>query len=210
MKREYRANPEIELRQEPGQPVKIRGYAAVFNQLSEEIMFFRERVLPGAFSKSIKNDVRALSGHDSRQVLGRTTNKTLTLEEDDHGLRVEIIPPNTTAGHDVVESIKRGDIDQMSFGFQVVSDRWDKENGLDIRELLEVNLFEVSIVAFPAYKQTSVSVRSLWPDGMPEQIEKLGLSITTAPVPPIPPTKPSAARQLVDQLDQKYGIKKQS
>jgi HK97 family phage prohead protease len=211
MKREYRANPELELRQEPGEPLKIRGYAAVFNQLSEQIMFFRERILPGAFTKSLKNDVRALNGHAPTQILGRTKSGTLNLREDDHGLFVEILPPNTSLGHDVVESIKRGDLDQMSFGFRVVTDQWKTENKEEIRELVEVDLFDVSVVAFPAYTQTSVAVRSLWPDGIPEQIEQLkkpDLQIAVEAL-KIPPAS-SQARRLVEELENKYGLTKKS
>lgn len=205
MKREYRANLGLELRQDLGEPLKIRGYAAVFNQLSEELMWFRERIIPGAFKNSLKNDVRALVSHDSSRILGRTKSGTLTLREDEHGLYTEITPPNTTLGHDTVESIKRGDLDQMSFGFNVVNARWAVEDGKDIRELLEVDLFDVSVVAFPAYPQTEVSVRSLWPDGIPEEIEN-------AKKPMIIPVsvnhQPSSARMRLQALEKTFGIKK--
>jgi HK97 family phage prohead protease len=173
VKREYRATRELELRQEPGEPLKIRGYAAVFNQLSEPLFGFRERILPGAFKKTVDADVRALVGHDPSQIIGRTKSGTLTLREDQHGLYTEIDPPNTQLGRDTVESIKRGDLDQMSFGFQVVKDEWKREERELVRELVEVDLFDVSVVAFPAYTQTEVSVRSMWPDGIPEEVEKL-------------------------------------
>jgi HK97 family phage prohead protease len=153
--------------------MKIRGYAAVFNELSEPLFGFRELILPGAFKKSLKADVRALLGHDPSQILGRTKSGTLRLREDDHGLYTEIDPPNTQLGRDTIESIKRGDLDQMSFGFQVVKDEWKHEDRELIRELVEVDLFDVSVVAFPAYTQTEVSVRSLWPDGMPADVAKL-------------------------------------
>lgn len=202
MKREYRANADIELRQEPGDPLpKIRGYAAVFNVLSEPIFGFRERILPGAFKKSLKNDVRALVDHDSSQIIGRTKPKTLTLREDDKGLYVEITPPDTTLGRDTVESIKRGDLDQMSFGFRTIEDVWKTEGGNPVRELIEVDLFDVSVVAFPAYPQTSVDVRSFWPDGMPEEIEKRQSE-------PLKPPEPSAARKRMDELNKEFGIDK--
>lgn len=171
--REYRVHAGLELRQEPDTPLKLRGYAAIFNELSEELDWgFRERILPGAFKTSLIKDVKALVGHDSKQIIGRTTNKTLALEEKDKGLYVEITPPDTTIGRDLVETVKRGDLDQMSIGFMVVTQRWAKEDKKEIRELVEVDLFEVSVVAFPAYPQTSVAVRSLWPDGVPEEIEQ--------------------------------------
>ena len=144
-----------------GEPV-IGGYAAVFDSLSEEMFGFRERVLPGAFTNTLKGkpDVRALIDHDSSKILGRTTAGTLTIKEDDRGLAVRITPPDTTAGVDVLKSIRRGDIDQMSFAFQTVTDQWHTEDGEEIRELVEVRLFDVSVVTFPAYPDTSVSVRS--------------------------------------------------
>src|SRR4030095_5415152 len=98
MKREYRANPGLELRQDLGESLKIRGYAAVFNQLSEALEGFREIILPGAFKKSLKADVRALVGHDDTQIIGRTKSGTLTLREDDHRLYIEINPPHTQHG----------------------------------------------------------------------------------------------------------------
>jgi HK97 family phage prohead protease len=156
---EYRAGPQLEIREGLGEPPKIKGYAAIFNVLSQPLPF-RERILPGAFRNSLTNDVRALVGHVSSQIIGRKKNKTLELREDTKGLYVEIEPPNTTLGHDTVESIKRGDLDQMSFGFVTISDQWKNENTQIVRELIEVDLLEVSVVAFPAYTQTSVSVRS--------------------------------------------------
>ena len=140
----------------------IVGYAAVFDSLSEDLGGFRERVLPGAFTETLKGnpDVRALVDHDSSKILGRTTAGTLTLKEDDRGLAVRINPANTTAGIDILKSIKRGDVDQMSFAFQTVTDRWHTEDDEEIRELVEVRLFDTSIVTYPAYEATSVSIRS--------------------------------------------------
>jgi len=140
---------------------KIAGYAAVFNKLSQDLGGFRELIKPGAFAKTIQNaDVRALWNHDPNYVLGRTKSGTLKLEEDETGLYIEIDPPDTQWARDLMESIRRGDVDQMSFGFRTVADSWRTENGETIRELLEVELFDVSPVTFPAYPQTSVGVRS--------------------------------------------------
>ena len=145
---------------------RIEGYAAVFDVLSEDLGGFRELIKPGAFTKTIReSDVRALFNHDVNLILGRSKpggNKpaTLTLEEDSHGLSIGIDPPDTQTGRDLIESIRRGDVDQMSFGFEKMKDRWLKEARAQIRELLEVRLFDVSPVTFPAYLQTSVDVRS--------------------------------------------------
>jgi hypothetical protein len=125
----------------------IEGYAAVFNQWSEELGVwypFREKVLPGAFTDTIKtDDIRALYNHDVNYVLGRNKAGTLFLEEDDTGLKVRILPPDTQWAKDLLVSIERGDISQMSFGFTVISDRWGTEEGTDVRELLKERVRKV-------------------------------------------------------------------
>ena len=150
---------------EPGVEPAIEGYASVFDSWSEELggnSPFRERVVKGAFEETIQNDdIRALFNHDPNYVLGRNKAGTLTLEEDEKGLKVRIIPPNTTWAKDLLVSIKRGDITQMSFGFTVILDRWSYEDNIDVRELLKVKLYDVSPVTFPAYAQTECGVRSL-------------------------------------------------
>lgn len=148
----------------------IRGYAAVFDSESQPLMemggqTFVERVAPGAFASSIDGgDVRALWNHDPNYVLGRTTAETLRLGEDEHGLAVDILPPDTSWARDLMVSMKRGDVNQMSFGFQVVRDQWETEKAdgqvRNVRTLLEVRLYDVSPVTFPAYTATSVGVRS--------------------------------------------------
>ena len=143
----------------------IEGYASVFDSWSEELggnTPFRERVVKGCFEETIqKDDIRALFNHDPNYVLGRNRAGTLSLEEDEKGLRVRIIPPKTTWANDLLVSIKRGDITQMSFGFTVILDRWSYEDNSDIRELLKVKLFDVSPVTFPAYTQTECGIRSM-------------------------------------------------
>jgi len=143
----------------------IDGYASVFDSWSEELggnQPFRERVVKGAFEQTIQeDDIRALFNHDPNYVLGRNKSGTLTLEEDDKGLHVKIKPPNTQWAKDLLVSIKRGDITQMSFGFTVILDRWNYEDGTDVRELLKVKLYDVSPVTFPAYTQTECGIRSL-------------------------------------------------
>lgn len=160
---EHRSFPfgSIEVRVDDDQP-RIVGHAAVFNTLSEDLGFYREKIAPGAFSKTIREaDVRALWNHDPNFVLGRTKSRTLKLSEDDKGLAVEIIPPNTQWARDLMESMRRGDVDQMSFGFQVVKEEWGGEADTPIRVLKEVRLFDVSVVTFPAYPATDAQVRSL-------------------------------------------------
>lgn len=149
----------LRVEQRAGGGALLVGYAAVFESLSVEMWGFREKIAPGAFTASLGDDVRALWNHDTGIVLGRTKNSTLRLAEDKTGLLVEIEPPASAASY--VESIERGDVDQMSFGFRTLEHQWDEdENGVLIRTLLKVKLYEVSPVSFPAYPATSVGVRS--------------------------------------------------
>jgi HK97 family phage prohead protease len=143
----------------------IRGYAAVFNEWADIIPgVFRERIAPGAFRKTIREaDVRALVNHDPNYVLGRNRAGTLQLREDKHGLAVEIVPPDAQWARDLMVSMKRGDISQMSFGFRPV--KWTEEPAEDPGKPLEVTLqearlFDVSVVTFPAYPQTEAWARS--------------------------------------------------
>jgi len=148
---------------EDGKAPVITGYAAVFGQMSEDLGGFRESIAHGAFAKTIKeSDVRALWNHDANYPLGRNKAGTLRLKEDKKGLAIEIDPPKTQWAADLMESIRRGDVDQMSFGFQTIKDKWESEDKSNVtRELQEVRLFDVSPVTFPAYPQTTVAVRAL-------------------------------------------------
>ena len=140
------------------------GYAAVFNSDSEPLPF-TERILPGAFGKSLRNrkrDIRLYVNHNSDMVLASKRSGTLRLDEDERGLRVEADLPNTTAGNDLRELLRTGVVSKMSFGFTIPrgGDRWS-EDGRS-RELREIALHEVSVVTgFPAYEDTTAAVRSL-------------------------------------------------
>jgi len=147
-----------------GESRKVSGYAAVFEQLSQPIFNFVEKIRAGAFADSIKNgDIRALWSHNSDLVLGRTTAKTLNLREDNHGLYFELSLPDTQTGRDAYTSIKRGDVTGMSFGFSVDGEEWlkGKDGQPHVRTLTKINLFEISPTAFPAYEQTSVQARDI-------------------------------------------------
>lgn len=140
----------------------IEGYAAVFDQWSEDLGYFREKIRKGAFSKTIREaDVRALFNHDPNYVLGRNQAGTLELAEDDHGLQFRVEPPAAQWAQDLYLSVKRGDIDQASFGFGTVRDEWNHDADPVERELVEVRLYDVSVVTYPAYPQTDVSARML-------------------------------------------------
>ena len=133
----------------------FEGYASVFNSESEDLGGFREVVAPGAFKRSLRsrNDIKLLWNHDTGAVLGSTRAGTVTLVEDERGLKVRAQLPNTTLGRDTAELIRRGDVDSMSFGFSVIKDTWD-ETGTN-RTLNAVRLHECSVVAFPAYSGTA-------------------------------------------------------
>jgi uncharacterized protein len=145
----------------------IRGYAIVYNRLSEELAtpfgVFREQIAPEAITSTLTGgvDLRALVDHNPEKPLGRVKAGTLRLETDAHGLRVEIDPPNTTAGHDIVESIRRGDVNGMSFAFRTLKDEWDEAVTPMIRTVRDMLVREVSVVTFPAYPQTEVAMRAL-------------------------------------------------
>lgn len=143
-----------------GAGAKIIGYTAVFGKRSQKLGDFYEVVQPGAFAESIEqDDIRALWQHDSSVVLGRTKSGTLRLSEDSRGVHVAIDPPSWATPQ--VETIKRGDVDQMSFGFRTIEDRWSVEDGQTVRTLVKAQLLDVSPATFASYPQTEVAVRSL-------------------------------------------------
>ena len=160
---EQRVNvAEFEVREETD-GMHFSGYAAMFNSPSEPLPFV-EQIASGAFKRSIvsRNDIKFLWNHDAGEILGSTRARTMTLSEDDRGLRVDGILPNTSRGRDVAELLKRGDVDSMSFGFSVPQggDTWSSDGSE--RTLNSVRLHEVSIVAWPAYTATAgtLSVRN--------------------------------------------------
>ena len=164
-KKEIRMLPIQELRIDDSLDGKIVGHASVFDSWSETlggIFPFKEIVRKGTFTETIKiDDIRALFNHDPNYVLGRNVAGTLELEEDDIGLRVVITPPDTGWANDLIKNLRRGDISQMSIGFIVLEDTWGTQDGIDIREIKKVQLFDVSIVTYPAYTQTDVGVRAM-------------------------------------------------
>ncbi len=156
------ATEGVELREE-GDTLTAVGYAAVFEQTSQNLGGFVERVAPGAFRKTLQEaDVRALFNHEADHLLGRKSSGTLRMMEDDKGLRYEIDLPNTTLGRDVGELLRRGDITGSSFGFRTIGDEWaETDDGYPLRRLTEVALRDVGPVTFPAYTQSEASLRSL-------------------------------------------------
>lgn len=152
-----------ELRAEDGEDgPKITGYASVFNSPSVDLGGFTEIIAPGAFKKSLSrgDEVVALIEHQGGlATLGRRSAGTLKLQEDSKGLRTTIVPPNTTAGKDAVELVRRGDLAKMSFAFIPRDEEWDKD--FAVRTIKEADIFDVSLVAQPAYANTSAGLRSM-------------------------------------------------
>ncbi len=139
----------------------IEGYFAVFNSIYEIAPGMTESVKPGAFSRTLGGDIRALTNHDTTLVLGRTKAHTLELREDEHGLWGKIsINPKDADAMNLYERVKRGDVDQCSFGFEIVNEETDfRDDGSIHWTITDVNLFEVSACTFPAYSETNISAR---------------------------------------------------
>jgi HK97 family phage prohead protease len=196
-----------------GQDV-IEGQAAVFNQYSEDLGGWIEIIEPGFFDDVLTGDTRALQNHDTNYVLGRTTNKTLELAQDEKGLNDRIYPPDTSWARDLLVSLRRGDITQQSFSFrvnhlssgdEVDGDEWYILGDKIVRRLKQggcKELYDVSPVTFPAFPQTSVSAdtRSRFEEFRTKNAGTFGPDPQTAlpggaPAPDPEPDDDDAARQ---------------
>ena len=147
-----------------GKGKTLSGHAAVFNS-EANLGDFREVIRRGAFSKSLAtgSNVRALYHHNAGSLLGSTRSGTLQLREDAHGLAFVLVLPDTSTGKDLSILVDRGDVAGCSFGFRVApgGDKWETRNGQTLRELLNVDLVEITLTADPAYTDTTVALRSL-------------------------------------------------
>ena len=150
---------DVEARQAADGTMRLAGYAAVFDDPSVPLPFV-ERIAPGAFRKTLSEtpDVRLLINHEGLP-LARTKNGTLTLTEDSRGLYMDAEIADTTEGRDLYKLVERGDVDQMSFAFRVIRQKWSEDRSM--RTLIELSLADgdVSIVTYPAYPTTSVEAR---------------------------------------------------
>lgn len=147
---------------EEGGALSIEGYFAVFGSNYEIAPGMSESIAPGAFSKTLGRDVRALVNHDTTLVLGRNTAHTLELREDEHGLWGKIdINPNDGDAMNLYARVKRGDVDQCSFGFDIVDEETEfRDDGSVHWTIKEVVLYEVSCCTFPAYTETNIAARA--------------------------------------------------
>ena len=158
----------IETREAEDGTMRMAGYAAVFNEPSLPLPFI-ERIAPGAFSKTLKEtpDVRLLANHEGLP-MARTKNGTMRLYEDETGLYFEAELANTQEARDLYTLVARGDVDQMSFAFRVIRQKYNEDRSE--RLLTEVSLADgdVSIVTYPAYPTTSVEAREALKKAMAE------------------------------------------
>lgn len=198
-------------------PLRIEGYASVFNR-SAKLPGFRERILPGAFTRAIeqKQDVVCLFNHNSDIVLGRTTSGTLRLRQDARGLFYSCDLPNTQSARDIHESIRRGDINGCSFAFNIPDggQDWSEQRDDDgtyfvQRDISDTNLLDVSPVTYPCYQGTDVYARSAAevPVELRSAVDAKNAALVTPPAVIVPPVKErkmktaAEMRQIVDAID---------
>lgn len=150
----------VEFRAE-GDEQYFEGYAALFGEVAD-LGWFTEEIMPGAFDEVMNDDVRGLGNHDPDQILGRTKSGTMKISVDSKGLRYQIKYNEKDPDHvRWMEKIKRGDVSQSSFSFDVKDDTWETRNGKDHRKILKFRaLYDTAPVTFPAYESTTVAARS--------------------------------------------------
>lgn len=197
---ERRAFPFHAETRDDGEGFNFSGLASVYD-VETDLGPFRERVAPTAFSKTLKDqaDVRLLVNHDGVP-LARTKSGTLELKSSEMGLHAmtpdgKPLDRNNPRVQEVVSAMQRGDLDQMSFAFQAVKDEWDDEpadGGTSIRTIREAKLFDVSVVTYPAYEETSAEIRS----AVNKVAEAKGLS--TAPAADEPHSDPEPHSEALD------------
>ena len=141
----------------------IQGYAVVFDSwtdISSWGEIWKECIRKGAFTQSLKeNSILALYNHDFNNVLARK-DVNMKLVEDDKGLYFEIELPDTTQGNDLYELIDKGIVNQCSFSGYVRKNLWSEDNGGNVlREILEIDLIEITITPIPAYEVTEAEVK---------------------------------------------------
>jgi len=162
---------KVELQERAEGPTRIAGYAAVYYDGTRETEYelwpgVVERIMPGAFDRALaEDDVRGLFNHDRNSLLGRVSAQTMNLASDAVGLRYDIEAGKTTVAADVVEHIRRGDLQGSSFSFNVTDQKWLEEkteegHTIEVRQILGVELFDVGPVTFPAYESTTTGLRS--------------------------------------------------
>jgi HK97 family phage prohead protease len=161
IERRYFPLTGVQVETRSGGDPTIRGYAVVYNSLSQRLGFFKERIDPRAGARSLReDDIVSLWNHNPDYPLGRTSNKRLQLRSDGHGLQMQVKPTATSYAADLVTNIRDGTVSHQSFSFTDVKDKWSMEDGVEVRTLLDYRYLDVSPVTFAAYMATDVQVRS--------------------------------------------------
>lgn len=160
-KRDCRTKFTITREEDSPEEMIIEGYFALYEQETELWPNSYEIITKGAFDDTLTNDIRALWNHNSQYVLGRNKNTSLTLQTDEKGLFAVIKLPATQYAEDLYTLVQRGDIDQASFGFNIVDETLEElANGGYRWRVNKIDLHEISVVTFPAYENTTVLARS--------------------------------------------------
>lgn len=162
MNREMRTLESKFQTREENEEKRIEGYFSVFDGIYDIAPGVSESIDSHAFDNTLSGDIRALINHDTTLVLGRTAAHTLELRTDAHGLWGSIlINPNDQDAMNMYERVKRGDVDQCSFGFDITNEDTEvREDGSVHWTIKGIKLYEVSVCTFPAYETTEVSARS--------------------------------------------------
>lgn len=161
-KRQVRAMPvEFKTRDEDNN-LYLEGYFAVFDSNYEVGEGMSESIDPHAFDEALDDDIRCLTDHDTRLVLGRTRANTFEVSVDSHGLYGRaIINPNDVDAMNTKARVDRGDVNQASFGFDILDEEAEVQENGDVHWTIKrVKLYECSVVTFPAYKETNISARA--------------------------------------------------
>jgi uncharacterized protein len=167
--RDFRTSFKITRDEETPEERVVEGYFALYESETELFAGSYEIISKGAFDNTLNKDVRALWNHNTQYVLGRSKNGSLTLKADDKGLFGTIKLPNTQYANDLYELVSRGDIDQASFGFNIIDEELEELASGGYRwRIKDIDLHEISVVTFPAYENTTVQAR----EKQVEQIEQ--------------------------------------
>lgn len=161
LKRDFKTEFKIKRDDEAPEEMIIEGYFALYENETELFTNSFEIITKGAFDKTLNNDIRGLWNHNTQYVLGRNKSGSIELRTDDKGLYGLIRLPNTQYARDLYELVKRGDVDQCSFGFNILEEELEELASGGYRwRINEIDLHEISVVTFPAYENTSVQART--------------------------------------------------
>lgn len=137
---------------------RLQGHAIVVDKPSLDLGGFVEIIRPSALNRTLNEaiDVRSLWNHNSDSPMGRLSAGTLAIRKDRFGLATQIEPPSWAGSQ--MESVERGDVTGMSFGFRAIEDEWTFDGPIPLREVFDMRVSEVSPVTFPAYPDTDLRV----------------------------------------------------